>query len=458
MNRVFAIAVLSLRASVRSKVVLSLLAILALTIVALPLSIRGDGSLGGEMQVLLTYTLGIVSFILSVVSLWAGCAAVSLEVAERQIHLVATKPVRRLEIWLGKWVGLLVLNAALLAVTGGTVYGLVQWKLRPSAQLSDERRQTLEEEILIARSEVLPDLPDVREEVDQLIEEGRATGQILPHFSRDEVAQELRVQLLTRRYTAPYGGSLEWSLQLPPDARTDVPMHLRYKLRSSEFGYETILGQWRIRSPGKAGSHEWTLPDAPDAFHSLRIPANTVGADRTLLVQYRNVESEQIASLFGPDDGLALYVPVGSFSGNLIRALLIQFAQIAFLSAIGVTAGCLFSMPVASFVALFALVLLHSLPYIDQMAGRQIFMAATLGQEAATPGVTDFLFTLLFRAMNTVIAPLHTPNPLEPLGMGHLVPWGLVTVTVGIKLLLYSGLLALIGSWLFDRRELGLPS
>lgn len=457
MTRVWAIAMLSVRAAVRSKVVLSLLAALLLTVIALPLTVQGDGTIGGELQVLLTYTLGIVSFILAVVTLWAGCAAVSLEVAAKHIHLVVTKPVSRIEIWLGKWIGLLVLNAALLTVAGGAVYGMIQWNFRPG-QVSAEEQQTLHEEILTARRMVRPNLPDVSAEVDRLIQEARESPDFPAQISRQELAREFRIQLLTRAYSTPSGGTLEWTFQLPEGTRTDTPMHLRYKLSTSEFGAEPTLGTWRVRSAGGAEAVQVSQPDAPDAFHTLRLPEQTVGPDRTLTVRYRNDHPRPVTVLFGPDEGLVLFVPVGSFLGNLVRALLIQYAQIAFLAAIGVTAGSLFSMPVASFVALFTLVVIQFLPYIDRMADRTLFVNPGAGPMAPTPTLFDVLLGLLFRAMNAVMAPLQTPSALEPLGIGQLVPWGLVAVTLAVKVLLYGGALALLGSWLFNRRELALPS
>ena len=101
MNRILAIAGIAIRNAVRSRVVIILLGILLLVIIGLPLTVKGDGTIAGQVRILLSYTLGFVSFILSLATLWAGCAAVSLEIQEKQIHLVVTKPVRRVQIWLG---------------------------------------------------------------------------------------------------------------------------------------------------------------------------------------------------------------------------------------------------------------------------------------------------------------------------------------------------------------------
>ena len=60
--------------------------------------------------------------------------------------------------------------------------------------------------------------------------------------------------------------------------------------------------------------------------------------------------------------------------------------------------------------------------------------------------------------MNLLVAPLKSANPLDALGIGELVPWSWVGAMFLIKVVIYGGAIALIGQWLFNRRELGLPS
>ena len=156
MNKVLAIARIAIRNAVRSRIVIILLGVLLLAIVGLPLTVKGDGTLTGQVRILLGYTLGLVSFILSLATLWAGCSAVSLEIQERQIHLIVTKPVRRAQIWLGKWLGLLILNAALIAFSGAVVYFLLRWTTRPE-KMSAEQRAELRDNVLIACTVLKPE-------------------------------------------------------------------------------------------------------------------------------------------------------------------------------------------------------------------------------------------------------------------------------------------------------------
>jgi len=125
MQQIFAIAQLSIRNAVRSKIVISLLVLLLASVVLLPLTIKGDGTLAGFIQILLSYTLGLASFILALTTLWAGSAAVASEINDKTIQMAAVKPVSRWQIWMDKWLGLNFMNAVLLTMCGLTTYGLL---------------------------------------------------------------------------------------------------------------------------------------------------------------------------------------------------------------------------------------------------------------------------------------------------------------------------------------------
>jgi len=61
---------------------------------------------------------------------------------------VAVKPIARWQIWLGKWLGIISLNAALLALSGASVYGLLLWR---ATRLPPDQQAILRKEVLVAR-------------------------------------------------------------------------------------------------------------------------------------------------------------------------------------------------------------------------------------------------------------------------------------------------------------------
>ena len=64
------------------------------------------------------------------------------------MQVVATKPIARWQIWLGKWLGIVSLNAVLLAISGACVYGLLQWR---ATKLPAAEQKVLRKQVLVAR-------------------------------------------------------------------------------------------------------------------------------------------------------------------------------------------------------------------------------------------------------------------------------------------------------------------
>src|SRR5262249_56019053 len=51
-------------------------------------------------------------------------------------------------IWVGKWLGLLSLNAVMLLLSGACVYALLQWR---ATRLPEPEQRILHEQVLVAR-------------------------------------------------------------------------------------------------------------------------------------------------------------------------------------------------------------------------------------------------------------------------------------------------------------------
>src|SRR5215467_2745904 len=128
MQRLLAITWLTWKAAFRFKLFLVVAVLLLVSVVGLPLLIKDDGTARGFTQILLTYTLSTVSGLLGLSTLWLACGTLARDIEECQMQVVAVKPVARWQIWLGKWLGIVSLDALLLALAGGCVFGLLQWR------------------------------------------------------------------------------------------------------------------------------------------------------------------------------------------------------------------------------------------------------------------------------------------------------------------------------------------
>src|SRR3974390_2365829 len=146
MQKILAIAWLTWKAAFRFRLFLVIAGLLLLTVVGLPLLLKDDGTARGFTQILITYTLSVITALLGFSTLWLSCGTRARDIEECQIQVVATKPVARWQIWLGKWLGIVSLNAALLAISGACVFGLLQYR---ASKLPPAVQKTLREEILV---------------------------------------------------------------------------------------------------------------------------------------------------------------------------------------------------------------------------------------------------------------------------------------------------------------------
>src|ERR1044071_3611525 len=162
MQRIFAICWLTWKAALRFKLFLVIAALLILAVVGLPLVIRDDGTARGFTQIIITYTLSAITALLGISTLWLSCGTLARDIEECQMQVVATKPISRWQIWLGKWLGIVSLNAVLLVLSGACVYGLLQWR---ATKLPVAEQKTLHDEVLVARSSAMPE--DVQGKIDE---------------------------------------------------------------------------------------------------------------------------------------------------------------------------------------------------------------------------------------------------------------------------------------------------
>jgi hypothetical protein len=454
MTRIPAIAAVAVRGAIRSRVLLSLLAVLALVVVGLPLTIKGDGTVGGLVQVLLSYTLEFAGFLLAMAIVWAGCGAVSLEVRDRQIHLIAVKPVTAIELWAGKWMGLVALLVVLYGAAGAGVYAMLRWTTR-DAVLSADDRLRLRDEILVARRAVAPRPPDSDRAARERFEADRAAGRLPPDVPAGQVVAMYRAEARIAAFGVAPSGRRTFEFPMPGGAPADRPAHLRFRFVKSMLDLESVAGAWTFSAPGGPVRHEIAGVWRPGSLQSVELPGRVLAGLGAVDVAFENRDPAGAAAYFDPDDGLRLLVHRGGFAGNYLRSLLVLLFQAAFLAAIGLTAGSLLSMPVASFAALAVVLATRLTGAIAGMAGDGPVLFQTTGAKEGWALALERAYHGYFVALKWATVPLRGTDTLDRLATGQLVGWGEVARAGLLEIGVGCGLLAVLGAWLFRRRELG---
>jgi len=455
MIRIFAIASISLRNAFRSKVVLVLLAALALALVGLPLTIKGDGTLDGQIRILLRYTLGLATLILSLATIWAACAAVATDIRDRHIQLVLSKPLRPAQLWLGKWLGLCMLNMVLLTLCMLVVYVTLLAQTR-SPLLSKEEHQQMKWEVLSAYSSIMPVPRDLSQAIESRLAEGLAAGEwpedIPPEIVRDHVQRLVR----TQAHAVAQGEQNAWRFELPHSLEAMHPVLLRFRFSLSLLDMDLIKGRWILRSP--EGDVIWTeeIERAARTWHQALIPPGTLAGMESCTLIFENLHDRPLTIIFDPDEGIALRSQAGSFATNYVQAALLLFVHLAFLAAIGVTAGTFFSMPVAALTSFYTLLLLYAGRVVGRLADHS---------HGHSHGPDPSAFRAWFESIShhayagiyRVIRPIYDVHPLERVTRAEWIGWPEVGHAFALHIGLYGGVLLLLAIWHLRRKEVALP-
>ncbi|MFA4943169.1 MAG: hypothetical protein WC789_00520 [Lentisphaeria bacterium] len=453
MPTIAAICLQTLRANLRLRVFHLLAGLVLLVAAGIPLTAAGDGTAVGEAQMILTYTLGLLAFLLSAATLWIGCTALSRDIEGYQIHLVQNSAATRTRIWLGKWLGVFLPHAALLLLGLAVMAGLLHWKMARRWTYSAAELERARNEVLTGRREYRPELPDFPALALAEYDRRRAAGELSPDHQPAAVKAELLRLIRARATELPPGALRPWQFQgvraAPPGTRLQLRyrLYLGDRLRSSQ---RLTAGEWAVKIPDTEEARFLPWRALSGSFQEFAIPAEFVDRQGQLAIAYRNADPGGSAALFQEGDGPFLYAPATGFLPNLGRAALLLLLQLAFLAALGVTLSGLLSTPVAMFVAVSYLLLGLTVQQVVTAPAKNEFGAGEYS------GVGDRLSQGVARAVELALVSVGDFNPTPDLIHGRLITGAKLGRVTGNLLLLRTLPLALLGIWLFNRRELGL--
>ncbi len=222
MSSIWAVVRHTFAQCLRMKIAAVFLVLLALSLGAMPWMLAGDGTLAGSVRTCLSYSVRITGGLLSVVTVLVTVGVICSDMREKHIFLLAAKPLARWQYLLGRWLGVVVFDAVLLAIASGAIFFMVQ-HLRAGEANSATDRRAVETEIFTARSEVTPEMPDIETAVakrlaqlkkqklyDSVIRDFQAQGNLSPSQARDKLMKQLRSEALSRTEVAGPNGWLEW--------------------------------------------------------------------------------------------------------------------------------------------------------------------------------------------------------------------------------------------------------
>jgi hypothetical protein len=457
MQRILAIAGLTWKAALRFKLFLVIAVLLFAAVVGLPLLIQDDGTARGFTQIILTYTLSAITALLGLSTLWLACGTLARDIEECQMQVVVTKPIARWQIWLGKWLGIVSLNAVLLAFSGACVYGLLQWR---AGKLPAAEQKILHEQVLVARG--VAKEKDFSAEIDaeaaRIFQERTNSSPELAHSAYlPEVQKQIREQVKAQLQVVPGGySSRPWQIDLgfAKNYLRDQPLQLRVKFNSANKSSSgTYVLAWQVGDPNSQKiwqSQPMSL--APDTVHEFQIPPNLFDTNGVLTIMVAN--PNDTALLFPLEDGMEVLYPEGGFALNFVRGVAIIFCWMALLAALGLAAASCLSFPVAAFFSLAMLVVILSSGTLADAVESGTVVGGNEETGVMGHSAADAVLIPLFKGILSVTRLVENFSPIDSLSTGRAITWGELGLAFGQIVLLIGGFFALAGIGLFHRREL----
>ena len=455
MQRIFAIAWLTWKAALRFKLFLVIAVLLILAVVGLPLVIKDDGTAQGFTQIILTYTLSAVTGLLGLSTLWLACGTLARDIEECQIQVVATTPVARWQIWLGKWLGIVTLNAALLALAGACIFGLLQWR---AGKLPAAEQKKLREQVLVARGSAkeASNEKDIDAETESILQ-NRLKSSPVDKVDVPEVRRQIRERVKADFQLVPPSYKRDWVIDLgfAKNYLHGKPLQLRVKFNTANKSASgTFLALWQVGIPEKTRFWRTENPMslAPDTFHEFEIPPDLFDDNGVLTISF--VNPNQTALLFPLDEGMEVLYPEGGFGLNFARGLGIIFCWMALLAALGLAAASFLSFPVATFFALAMMLVVLSSGTLAESVESGSVAAGNEETGQAGHSAADLVLIPAFKGVLSVVSLARDFSPIDSLSTGRSITWTELSTAVLQIVLLLGGGFGIFGIALFNRREL----
>lgn len=454
MRRVWAVATNTIRQALRMKVAAIFILLLLVLLPVMGATATGDGTLKGRLQTFVAYGMSLTSLLLSLLTIIVAVYSITSDIEHHQIYTVVTKPIRRYQLILGKFLGVVVLDVALLTLFFGLIYGVTALMPR-FLKASEEEKTQIRNEFLTARASLVPPLIDVSADVDKLLNQLIADDKLeslYPGYSVPDARRLLTKRLQLEKRAAVVGGTLLWEFQnVRPTDPNNQSLFIRFKYDVSVTPPdEQAYGDWQIGDLRgfKTGTQVATpiyrtypRRDPIRKFREIEVPADAVAKDGYLAVAFMNPPLNGTAVLFPIEDGLEVLYKADSFLGNYVRAALLILFRLVYLACLGVLAASFLSFPVAM---LFCLVLFAT----GAASGALIESFGYMSENASR------IYSYTIQNLMHLLPRFDSYNPTQYLIPARLISWRLIGEVVLVMVFLKAVALLILSLVIFSFREL----
>jgi len=365
MRSIWAVATNTLKQAVRMKIAVVFIILLIVLLPAMGVSMTGDGTLKGRLQTFVSYGFSLTSFLLSLLTIVVSVYSLTSDIQQRQIYTVLTKPIRRFQLLLGKLLGIILLDVALLVLFSAVIYAVIIYTPKFYRASQAELAQ-VDNEFFTARAGLIPPEVDVKQEIEDTYNRLEKTGQLPLDVSDNKVSRENYIEGLTQsiklgKRAVAVGHELVWEFNnvKPLDPNQSLFIRFKYDVSVNPPDLQ-VFGNWfagddrQLKYGAKVQTpiYAFDRKDLIRTFYEIEVPADAVAEDGYLAVGFFNVPLNNTVVIFPPEDGLEVLYKADTFTANFLRAVLLILFRLIFLACLGILASTFLSFPVAVLLCL----------------------------------------------------------------------------------------------------------
>ena len=473
---VLAIARTVVAEAVRMKISLVFIIMLIGWLASLPWLLDESQPLRFRVQTFLQNGAAGAFWALALLTLFFTVATITFEQRDKVIWATVVKPVRAWHYVLGKWIGVMAVNVALLAVAASGVFLFTEYlraqpargEIAPYVNADGSDRPTtdrliVEARVLTARDSRLPDLQPVPAEVvraalDAVVQNELATVEVdTPEIRRAIEAMYLPSTLqrleASRTAIAPRQYKTYVFRGLSEAKRLGRPVSLRYKVQAGANDPTSLFALMFEFVDDQTNQSIPISIDTPlNIAQSLDLKPSVINERGELFINIYNGDplrnkANELTLRFPPDGLEVLYV-AGGYEANFLRVTAALLIKLGFVAAAGVFASTFLSFPVA---ALFTFLVLFAAETSGFLKGA-LEIYTSVDQE----GNVD-AFRILIRAIAIPISKVFTGyralDSTDRLVDGRLLSWS-EFLGAGLVILALSAVILAAAVLVFKKREL----
>jgi len=453
MGSIWAVAKNTIRQALRLKIAAVFILTLLVLLPLMAMTITGDGTLKGRLQTFVSYGLSLTSLLLSLLTIIVSVYSLTNDLDKKQIYTVLTKPIRRFQLLLGKLLGVILLDVALLSLFAGIIYAIMV-NIPAYSNADPDQKQQAQKEFFTARAALTPAEPDVTDEVRKIYEKREKRAELPPEVIKKKTGRENYLRALTKQVKAwkravVPGRQLFWKFDNVQPLDPNESIFIRYKYDVSVNPPDLqVYGKWFVGDDRQYGGEIVTpiyaleRKDLIRTSHEIEVPAKAVAKDGYLAVGFFNdPQFNNTIVIFPPNEGLQVLYKADTFTANFLRSALLILCRLIFLACLGTLAATFLSFPIAILLCLAVFFtgtingfIIESFDYISKNIGE--------------------IYTYTVKPLMQLLPQFDKVNPSRFLIPGRLLSWSFLAKIAGTMLCIKAFLILLIALLVFRYKEI----